>query len=466
MPNNYSNIFSGSAVIDVNNTSGFFPGQNNGVVAIYTLNIANGPQVQNIAYSRDGGYTFTDYPGNPVINSTSNQFRDPKVFWYVDRWVMVVSYAQEFTVGIFISSNLRNWAHASNFTPHGLLGEQYECPNLVQVPVNGTNDTMWLMFISIQPGAPLGGSISQYFPGTFDGTSFTAVDQVTRITDFAKDNYAGQFFYNTPAGQAVFIGWASNWAYTQATPTGPLEGWRSAMTLPRQVYLANITRTGWDLINSPYDLTPVMGPVLASNNSLGNGSLAVDFNPVSSNAVYLSVNVSNLPTGANASTISSAASLNFTFLSPVSGESLAGGYFFSGDTPFFLNRGPVRGLTDNVFFTDKFSTASVPNPQGTFGFEAVFDRSILEVFVAGGAQSATATFFPDQPLTVLSVRSAGLPSGVTVSVRVNALLSAWQQFEDAQGTVLGNVTSSSNSSTTTNSTTALRHRALNYKAEF
>lgn len=118
-----SQIFSGSAVIDVNNTSGFFPDQTNGVIAIYTLNTAK-EQTQELAYSIDGGYTFEKYSGNPVLSVNSTQFRDPKVIRYGDSWVMVVSYASDFVIGIFTSPDLKDWTHASNFSHHGLLGIQ------------------------------------------------------------------------------------------------------------------------------------------------------------------------------------------------------------------------------------------------------------------------------------------------------------------------------------------------------
>ena len=178
-------------MVDVNNTSGFFPNQTNGVVAIYTLaeypGGNAGPQQQAIAYSVDGGYTFTPYQNNPVIPSNSSQFRDPKVIWYDDHWVLVLAYAQEFAVGFYTSPDLKNWTHASNFSYHGLLGAQYECPNLVEMPVQGGNgSSMFVLQISINPGAPLGGSISEYFIGDFNGTHFTPADGVTRLTDFGK----------------------------------------------------------------------------------------------------------------------------------------------------------------------------------------------------------------------------------------------------------------------------------------
>ncbi|KAI4785491.1 hypothetical protein E4T44_14108, partial [Aureobasidium sp. EXF-8845] len=306
-PNNETFVFSGSAVVDVNNTSGYFPGQDNGVVAIYTLSNSTS-QNQNIAFSKDGGYSFEPYEGNPVIDIGSTQFRDPQVFWYsqTQSWVMVTVYAAEFTVGIYTSPDLKDWQHASNFSHHGLLGIQYECPNLVEMPVEGSDDTMWLMFISINPGAPLGGSISQYFPGSFNGTHFEAVDPVARISDFAKDNYAGQFFSGVPGDEKrLSMDWASNWQYTNDVPTAK-EGWRSSMTVFRQNHLKKLPTIGWDLISSPFNISSQFSQVLASNSSLGNNSILLDYSSLPSGALYFEANV----TGLSPSTL--AGSLNFT----------------------------------------------------------------------------------------------------------------------------------------------------------
>lgn len=446
-PEETTYVFSGSAVVDVNNTSGFFPDQDNGVVAIFTLakyyeDGSAGPQTQAIAYSHDGGYTFQYYDGNPVINSTSSQFRDPKVIWYEDHWAMVVSYAQEFVVGIYTSPDLKNWTHASNFSHHGLLGAQYECPNLVRLPVRDTIggsvvDEAYVMTISTQPGAPLGGSITQYFPGTFNGTHFEVLDAATRLTDFAKDNYAAQYVYGVPEGSnAVNLGWASNWQYAQQVPTGNLEGWRSAMTLPRANYLTNATRIGWVVANELVDPSPVLDAPLNTTTFEGNASVSVDYSGVPSNAIYVEANV----TGLNASTISGSSTLNISFAAPASGEAVRTGYYFGGDQPFFVDRSRIRGF-DNVFFTDKFSAADVWNTTaGTWRVQAVVDRSILEVFVDGGVHAGTVLFYPTQPLTLVTLATADLPAGVEVSVAVWSVKSAWAEYEDEQGTVVGNVT--------------------------
>jgi beta-fructofuranosidase len=426
------------------------------VVAIYTLaqypEGQPGPQTQNIAYSLDGGYSFIPYSENPVIPSTSSQFRDPKVVWYQDHWVVVISYAQDFTVGFYTSPDLKSWTHTSNFSHRGLLGLQYECPNLVEMPVEGTSDTLWVLQISINPGAPLGGSISQYFPGTFNGTHFTTIDDVARIADFGKDNYAGQFFSGIPSGSdAISIAWASNWQYCQLVPTGPQEGWRSSMSLPRRNFLTNITRVGMVMASAPYDLSPVLGDALASNSSLGNGSIIVDYSGVPSNAVYLSINATNV----NPSLLGTDSTVNFTFCSPVSNEYLRGGFFFGGDQHFFLDRGGTHGF-ENPFFTDKISTTDVIGSNGAWSVEVLIDRSIIEVFLDGGTRSATQTFFPTTPLTILAVSAGGMKYGMEISIQVRAVLSAWAQYEDGTGYVVGNLSSATGGK--------LKKRSVSFKA--
>jgi beta-fructofuranosidase len=430
-----SQIFSGSTVIDVNNTSGFFRNQKNGVVAIYTLNTAT-EQVQEIAASYDGGYTFTKYAGNPVLTANSNQFRDPKVIRYGDDWVMVVSYAQDFVIGIFTSTDLKNWTHASNFSHHGLRGLQYECPNLVQMPVAGSDVSMYVLVISINPGAPLGGSITQYFPGSFNGTHFVPVDDATRLTDFAKDNYAGQFFYNVPEDQdPVFIAWASNWQYCQDVPTGTKEGWISAMSLPRRTHLVNAPRTGWVLISYAYDLTPLYDQQLANQSSIGNGSILLDYSTMSSGVVYFQCNITNIPNNTVAQ-----GTLNFTFSSSSTKESVSGGIFLGGDTPFWLSRQNILGFGQkNPYFTHNFTIANPINEEGTFMLEGVIDRSILEMFLDGGRNAATVTFYPEGILDTLEVRAGGLNEGVDVSVAVWGLKSAWASTASPDGMVYGNL---------------------------
>lgn len=367
---------------------------------------------------------------------------------------MVVAYAQEFVIGFYTSPNLKEWTHASNFSHHGLLGLQYECPNLVSMPMltnvsiasplDPSNfasvNEMYILQISINPGAPLGGSISQYFPGTFNGTHFTTADEATRLIDFAKDNYAGQFFYNVPASQPqLSIAWASNWEYSQQVPTGPLENFRSFMSLPRQNVLANTTRGPYTMVSLPYDLTPLHStPQPLSNCSLVNTSLLYDYSQkVPSGALTFSINITSIPLANITGTA------NFTFSSSVTGESVRGGFFLGGDAPFWLSRRYINGFdTTNPFFTDKFSATNLINTETqTFRLTVVIDRSILEVFLDNGLRSATMTFFPEGELDTLTIATGDLNPGVGAAVEVWGLNSAWAaEGHGNSSAVAGNTT--------------------------
>lgn len=440
---NVTGIFTGSAVIDVNNTSGLFPNRTNGVVAMYT---ANGPDDQNqaIAYSFNDGYTWEYYSGNPVLAIGSTQFRDPKVIWHAPTatWVMVLAFAHDFTVGIYTSPNLLNWTHASNFSHAGILGLQYECPNLVEMPfisANGSSSPTYLMYLSINPGAPLGGSVGQYFPGAFNGTHFMPVDGVARLADFGKDNYATQFFYRSDddgTTDAVSIAWASNWQYTNFVPTGPAEGWQSAATLPRRNWVQRgaAARGDYVLMSYPYDPTAVQGRVLAENDDVGNGTVSASAGGDATGAIMIQANV----TGLNTTGLANTAGLNVTIRSSETGESLTAGQAFGGDPSFWMDRGNTSAF-ENVYFADKVSVGLVLSD--SWEMLMVVDRSVWEVFLMGGEKSATQTFFPRGLLDEVEVSVGGINEAAEVTVAVWELDSAWASEAGGDGVVRGNGTS-------------------------
>lgn len=295
---------------------------------------------------------------------------------------------------------------------------------------------MWLMYISINPGAPQGGSIGQYFPGSFNGTHFTAVDAVARIADFGKDNYAAQFWSGIPSDQGqVSVAWASNWEYTNRVPTGPLEGWQSAFTIPRLNYLKNITRVGYDLVSQPYKIEAVQpNEPLYQNSNFGNNSASTLFaQNGGSGAILLDFNV----TGLNVSAVGLVASMNFTLSSTISGESLSGGQFFAGDYIFWLNRGKTDGF-DDVFFTNKFS---VPNLfENSYHMQLVVDRSVMEAFILDGEKSATLSFFPTAKLDNITIQSQQMNPGAQITVTIWELEDTWAEYTNSSGYYQGNST--------------------------
>lgn len=236
VPDAWGAIFSGSCVVDHNNTAGFGKGA---VVAFYTSAKATpwgDVQSQSMAYSLDNGKTFTKYEGNPILTSSEKDFRDPKVFWYAPgkHWVMILAVGQH--MEIYSSANLKEWKKESEFgAMQGAHGGVWECPDLVEIPVEGTREKKWVLICNLNPGGPFGGSAAQYFVGSFDGKKFVNESPTqTKWMDWGKDNYATVTWNNAPDGRCIALGWMSNWQYANNVPT---RQYRSANTLARDLTL-------------------------------------------------------------------------------------------------------------------------------------------------------------------------------------------------------------------------------------
>lgn len=235
-PDAYGTIFSGSCVVDEENTAGFGHGA---VIAFYTSAKATpwgDSQSQSMAYSTDGGRTFTKYAANPVVTSDQPDFRDPKVFWYAPgkHWVMILAAGQK--MEIYSSKNLKEWKKESSFGERqGAHGGVWECPDLFEVPVEGTGETRWVLICNINPGGPFGGNAAQYFVGSFNGKRFVNESPTqTKWMDWGKDHYATVTFSHAPGGRVVALGWMSNWQYQAVLPT--LQ-YRGANTIARDLTL-------------------------------------------------------------------------------------------------------------------------------------------------------------------------------------------------------------------------------------
>ena len=233
-PDALGTIFSGSAVVDTDNTAGFGAGA---IVAIYTQN--SDRQVQSIAYSTDNGRSFTKYENNPVLTSDARDFRDPKVFWHKEtqRWIMLLAVGQE--MQIFSSSNLKDWAFESSFGEgQGAHGGVWECPDLFELPVDGTNEKKWVLLCNLNPVGPFGGSATQYFVGTFNGKEFVNESpSKTKWMDWGKDHYATVTWSDAPDNRRIAIAWMSNWQYANDVPTSQ---YRSPNSVPRDLSLFTV----------------------------------------------------------------------------------------------------------------------------------------------------------------------------------------------------------------------------------
>ena len=251
-------IFSGSAVVDYFNTTGFGSTENPAMVAIFTDHQHDGlRQSQSLAYSTDNGMTWQRYENNPVLDLEMKDFRDPKVIWNTvnEAWVMSVVKPHEFTVAFYQSRDLKSWELLSEFTNKNGTDGVWECPDLFPLPVNNNPDEIkWVLFVSVNPGGITGGSGTHYFIGDWNGREFIADDRTTRWLDYGRDNYAGVTFNDAPSNRRIYIAWMNNWDYAKEIPANPARG---SMTIPRELSLVRINR----------EIALVQNPVIEINES-------------------------------------------------------------------------------------------------------------------------------------------------------------------------------------------------------
>jgi len=243
-------IFSGSVVVDDENTAGFAGAGETALVAVYTsVSAATGIQAQALAFSVDEGLSWTKYAGNPVLDRGSRDFRDPKVFRYDGPagryWVMVAVEAVDRQVLLYRSDDLKAWTFLSAYGPAGAVGGVWECPDLFPLAVDGDPaEVRWVLLISLNPGGVAGGSGTQYVVGRFDGTTFTpdvprgevGAGELGTLDwlDHGRDCYAGVTFHGLPDDERTLIAWMSNWEYAHDLTDGT---WKGAMTTPRRLAL-------------------------------------------------------------------------------------------------------------------------------------------------------------------------------------------------------------------------------------
>ena len=357
-------IFSGCCVVDKNNTAGF---GNGAIVAYYTS--AGARQTQSMAYSVDGGQTFTKYAGNPVIVSDVPDFRDPHIFWNEEAgfWNMVLASGQE--MSIYSSKDLKQWKHESNFgLTYGNHSGVWECPDLMKLPVDGTGEQKWMLICNINPGGPFGGSATQYFIGQFDGHQFVCEDQPeeTKWMDYGKDHYATVTFDNAPDGRRVAIAWMSNWQYANQVPTMQF---RSANSILRDLSLYQYEGETYCAVRPAKEMDAARGKKIARPTDRCEivvtlkGDARITLSNGSKERVVLDYDADM-------------ASLDFD-----------------------------RRHSGQCSFSDAFPTVVTAPVHGSLRTLRIFiDKSSIEVFDADGRLSMTNLVFPSSPYSRISVK--------------------------------------------------------------
>ena len=351
-------IFSGSCVVDKDNTAGF---GKNAVIAFYTS--AGEAQTQSMAYSTDGGRTFNKYGKNPVVTFNAPDFRDPKVFWYdgTNRWIMMLAVGQE--MQIWSSANLKDWQKESSFgSEYGNHGGVWECPDLLKI------EDKWVLICNINPGGPFGGSATQYFVGDFDGHKFTceSMPKVTKWLDYGKDHYATVSFSNAPDGRTVVLAWMSNWQYANQVPT---RQFRSANSIARDL---GLFKDGEETYVS----------VIPSKETLAMRGKKIK-NPTDACEIVVDVKGSME-----------------LILSNTKGEQVVMKYDAQKQT-FAMN----RKQSGDISFSEAFPIETTAPTHGALKQLRLFiDHSSIEAFASDGKMAMTNLVFPSEPYNTLKVK--------------------------------------------------------------
>ena len=351
-------IFSGSCVVDKDNTAGF---GKNAVIAFYTS--AGEAQTQSMAYSTDGGRTFIKYEKNPVVTFNAPDFRDPKVFWYdgTNRWIMMLAVGQE--MQIWSSANLKDWQKESSFgSEYGNHGGVWECPDLLKI------EDKWVLICNINPGGPFGGSATQYFVGDFDGRKFTceSMPKVTKWLDYGKDHYATVSFSNAPDGRTVVLAWMSNWQYANQVPT---RQFRSANSIARDL---GLFKDGEETYVS----------VIPSKETLAMRGKKIK-NPTDACEIVVDVKGSME-----------------LILSNTKGEQVVMKYDAQKQT-FAMN----RKQSGDISFSEAFPIETTAPTHGALKQLRLFiDHSSIEAFASDGKMAMTNLVFPNEPYNTLKVK--------------------------------------------------------------
>jgi sucrose-6-phosphate hydrolase SacC (GH32 family) len=402
-------IFSGSVVVDPTNASGFCTSPDQScLVAFYTAHRIRDPknpddyfQNQHVAFSNDRGRTWTKYAKNPVVDLGKKDFRDPDVFWHApsQQWVMLVQLSQEKKTLFYGSKNLRDWAKLGEFGPEGNTSIIWECPELVELAVeNEPGKKKWAFLLSSAGPYP-GYQGMQYFVGKFDGKTFkndNPKDQALYV-EYGRDFFAAIGFNNLPDERKVLLGWASNWAYANHTPTHP---WRNGMAVPRELALRK-TQDGYRLVQRPVREVASLRKSLFSLANQAIGPAGLDLGPSASGSVLELV-----------LEISAGDAKKFgvqVFKGP--DEATVIGYDVAPQQ-LYIDRGKsgVVAIQDNVAkqpHLPSLDQAPLRLENGKLRLHLLLDRSMVEVFANDGQVAMTNLVFPKPQSTGVALFSEG-----------------------------------------------------------
>jgi len=388
-------IFSGSAVWDKDNTSGFCK-DGGCLVAIYTADQPNlKKESQYIAYSNDGGHTYTNYAGNPVIDLNKHDFRDPNVFWYAPskQWIMAVAMPAEHQVRIYGSPDLKRWTLLSEFGPQGYTSAYWECPSLIELPVKGQpGKTKWLLMNSAAGGPR--GVFMQYYIGEFDGKSFVSDAPADKIlpVDYGDCLYAAIPWNNMPGNEKVLIGWMM----PGKQKTYP---WTGQMSISRDMSVEK-TADGYRLLQEPASISKKALPadrLTVTKDRKVSGETAIG--GAHGNAYWLDA---ELDPGT-----ATAAGFRIAQGKDAQGKTVTGTViaYDKATHSVYVDRG--RSRRSGPLPEKARQTMELSGPVSRLRLQVLLDKSSLEVFVGDGEKVLTCYIYPDEGATGCSAFADG-----------------------------------------------------------
>lgn len=391
--------FSGTAVFDRDNSSGFGTAERPPLIAVYTGHQAN-RQDQRIAFSIDRGRTFTQFAGNPVVDLKVAEFRDPKVLWHAPtkRWVMVVSLATEKKAIFYSSLDLKSWNKVSEFGPQG-RGDvpNWECPDFFELPVDGDSGSMRsVLVINVGGNGPAGGSGVQYFIGSFDGEKFVNENPPERVLwlDRGKDFYAFQSYQDAPGNKRIGLAWMANTHYAGNTPTSP---WRGAMTLPREFKLAR-TADGVRITQMPIaGARDFLTLKLAKETTIQEREIKPGITPIDAKAQIAHIEVDFVPGTAE----------RFGIRVREHGEEFTAIGYDKKLHEMYIDRARSGNIKIHPQFAGIQTAPLEIQSNGRIKFTIVVDQSSVEVFGNSGLGAITSLIFPSVTSNEMSFFAEG-----------------------------------------------------------
>src|SRR5215203_902753 len=393
-PDSLGYIFSGSAVVDVDNTSGFGKDGKVPLVAIFTHHDPKGEkagrsdfQNQSLAYSLDDGQTWSKYAANPVLkNPGIKDFRDPKVTWYEEdkKWIMTLATLDRIT--FYSSKDFKGWIKESEFGKEaGAHGGVWECPDLFSLDYEGKK--IWVLIVNLNPGGPNGGSGTQYFVGNFSGKEFQPFTTDTKWLDYGPDEYAGVTWSNT-GNRKIFLGWMSNWQYATLVPTIK---WRSAMTVPRDLSIEKLGDQYFVTSKPIPELTNLAEqPIVIGNLAIGNFDLSAKAGKLAGPAMLK---------------IISDKIADFSISFSNGAQKILIGYE-KGTNSYFIDRTSSGQVNFEKGFAAKHTAPRLTNKENV-DITLIIDNSSVELFADNGLTAMTEIFFPDSLFSRITMQSPG-----------------------------------------------------------